>query len=140
MGQQPSNQKLVTQTGSLDSSQNSLSATSYPGASPRSISPSTPNRKSSTFTEVTIQDKSPRIPSPDRKPSASWAASQVSLSIHRTPVSDVPFKFGELLELVQETRNGIYNSSVHIPKIDVNEYDYNFELERSVARDINSNI
>ena len=142
MGQQPSNQKVVKQTGALDSSQNSLSASSmspYPGASPRSISPSTPNRKQD-FTEVIIQDKSPRITSAVRRPDASWEASQVTLSSHKNAVSDVPFRLGELLQLTEQTRNGAYNCLVRIPNIDVSSYRYDFELERSVVRDSSNNI
>ena len=142
MGQQPSNQKVVKQTGALDLSQNSLSASNmspYPGASLRSISSSTPNRKRD-FTEVIIQDKSPRIPSAVRKPGASWEASQVTLSSHKHAVSDVPFRLGELLQLTEQTRNGAYNCLVRIPNIDVSAYRYGFELERSVVRDCNNGI
>ena len=137
MGQQPSNQKLVKQTGSLDSSVNSLSASftsAHSGGSPRTITPSTPNRNTQ-FTEVTIQDRSGYVPHVNRKTSASWEGSQVTLSSHRSPVSDVPFKFNELVKLTQETRKSSSACVAQIPHVDVHSYRYDFELERSVMRD-----
>ena len=137
MGQQPSNQKLVKQTGSLDLSVNSLSTSftsAHPGGSPRTITPTTPNRNTK-FTEVTIQDRSGYVPQVNRKTSGTWEASQVTLSSHRSPVSDVPFKFNELVRLTQETRKSSAACVAQIPRVDVHSYRYDFELERSVMRD-----
>lgn len=134
MGQQPSNQKIVKQTGTLDSSLNqsttSTSALSS-GASPRTVTPSTPNRNQN-FTEVTLHDRS------QKSGGTLWEASQTSL--HKSPISDVPFKLGQLLQLTQQSRNNAFGSVGRITSFNVHAYQYDFELERSVIRDFNNSL
>ncbi len=139
MGQQPSNQKVVKQTGSLDSPRSSQSSSSPRGGGNK---PGTPSRNQ-PFREVSIKSNSSTQDAFGRKASGSaWEGSQATLvGNQRTPISDVPFKLGELLQ-VQLLRHGNnqLSSVKRIPRIDVHSYRYDFELERAVVRDFNNSM
>ncbi len=125
MGQQPSNQRTVTQTGNLEPA--------------RSV---TPNRSRSDFIErsLTPSNSGQGAGNPDSNGfrNSGISTSQTSLASARSPISDVPFKLGDVLGLCAKLNQNTPDVP-RLPKIDIHNYRYDFQLERQVLQNSESN-